>query len=77
MKNLFLSLAFMLVSRFSFASSGEVKDVVLESSEDVLKEMPFTILTSCGVSISGEGDFTVDEFFDLMDTADALFCGIW
>ncbi|WP_264559930.1 hypothetical protein [Flavobacterium sp. N2270] len=68
MKNLFLSLAFMLVSSFSFASTGEVKN-------DVLKPMPYIIMTSCGATVQGVGDFTVDEFFDLMDAMESALCG--
>lgn len=65
-------LAFMLVGFLSFASNEEVNKSDLNLEE--FKKMPYIITTSCGATVQGEGDFTTEEFFDLMDQMEELLC---
>lgn len=72
MKKMFLTLALVLVGSFTFASNEVVNDSDLNLDE--FKKMPYIISTTCGATVQGEGDFTTEEFFDLMDQMEELLC---
>jgi len=87
MKNLFLSLVFMLVGSFTFASTTNCKTSIdentsivnqLNSENLLMKKMPLIVGTSCGTVLvfEIEDDMSTDAIFDLVDAVDLLFCGL-
>ena len=84
MKNLFLSLVFMLVGSLTFASTSNCQTFKTENAirlnqENLLmRKMPLIIATSCGTVLVAEieDDMSTDDIFDLVDAVDLLFCGI-
>lgn len=84
MKNLFLSLVFMLVGSFTFASTSNFETsktenaVSLNQENLLMRKMPLIIATSCGTVLVAEieDDMSTDDIFDLVDAVDLVFCGI-
>lgn len=84
MKKLFLSLVFILVASFSFASTSNCETLKTENSVSInldnqlMREMPLIVGTSCGTVLvfEIEDDMSTDAIFDLVDAVDLLFCGL-
>lgn len=84
MKNLFLSLVFMLVGSFTFASTSNCETfktenaVSLNQENLLMRKMPLIVGTSCGTVLvfEIEDDMSTDAIFDLVDAVDLLFCGL-
>ena len=83
-KNLFLSLVFMLVGSFTFASTSNFETSKTENSVSInldnqlMREMPLIVGTSCGTVLvfEIEDDMSTDAIFELVAAVDVLFCGI-
>ena len=84
MKNLFLTLVFMLVGSFTFASTSNFETSKTENAFSLnqenlfLRKMPLIVSTSCGTTLvfEIEDDMPTDEVFDLIDAVDLIFCGL-
>jgi hypothetical protein len=84
MKKLFLSLVFILVASFSFASTSNCETLKTENSVSInldnqlMRKMPLIVGTSCGTVLvfEIEDDMSTDAIFDLVDAVDLLFCGL-
>jgi hypothetical protein len=73
MKNLFLTLAFVLVTSLSFANTNSIK-----STQEMVEEVDGSIevTLSCGISgtLSWEGDASTSDIIDAVQYFDDLLC---